>query len=484
METAFAEVLGRLVARAPGRPAVTCGGRTLSRADLESLSNRLARAFADRGVGTGDHVSIALDNSVGFFVATVASWKLGAIPQPLPARTPPAERDALLALVKPAGVVGAEAAGHPALPAEAPEQDDGPLPIAVSPAWKATGSGGSTGRPKVIVASTPAVAELVLPTAALLQMPHESTVLVPGPLHHNAPFLFASLGLLAGSHVVLQQRFDAARLLHDLAAYGAAWVYLVPTMMQRIWKLEPDVRDGHDLSSLERVVHMAAPCPPWLKRAWIDWLGPERILEVYSATEGVAATRIDGKDWLRHPGSVGRPVIGEFKILDAAEREAPAGETGRVWMRRGPGAPASYRDLGADSRPIEGGWECLGDMGYIDADGYLFLTDRDSDMIITGGANVYPAEIEAALDEHPGVLTSCVIGMPHTDLGAVPHAIVQTSVPLSAEDLTEFLRQRISAYKLPRTFEVTEAPLRDDAGKVRRGALRAERLRRHAGERR
>jgi bile acid-coenzyme A ligase len=199
------------------------------------------------------------------------------------------------------------------------------------------------------------------------------------------------------------------------------------------------------------------------------------VLEIYAGTEAQAATRISGSDWLTHPGSVGRAVLGEIKVLDEAREELPAGEVGRLWLRRGADAPAAYFYLGAEPTALEGGWECLGDMGYADEDGFLYLTDRDSDMIIVGGSNVYPAEIEAALDEHPLVLTSCVIGLPHADLGAVPHAIIQTSEPLAAEDLLAFLRERVSSYKLPRSVEFTSEPLRD-AGKVRRSALRAERL--------
>ncbi|GAA5075310.1 bile acid-coenzyme A ligase [Thermocatellispora tengchongensis] len=477
--TTFGEAIRDLAEQAPDRPAVTCAGLTITRAELDRRSNRLARAFAGEGVRPGDHVSIALDNGPDFMVAAFAAWKLGAVPQPLSARMPPAELDAVLDIVKPAGVVAAgRATRFPALPLDADGEDDGPLPPAVSPSWKATTSGGSTGRPKVIVTDAPALVDTVTPLALLAGMPRDGTAVVPGPLHHNAPFLFSVLALLLGTHVVLQHRFEAERVLRDLDAHQAGWLYVVPTMMQRIWRLGPETRDRYDLSHLRRVVHMAAPCPPWLKREWIGWLGPERILEIYSATEGIAATAIDGAEWLTRPGSVGRPVLGEITILDVHGRELPPGEVGHVWLRRGPDARPGYHYVGARPRTRDGGWECYGDLGYLDSDGYLFLTDRESDMILVGGANVYPAEIEAALGEHPAVLDSCVIGMPHEDLGAVPCAIVQTTGAVTADELAAFLRGRLSAYKIPRTFEFTAAPLRDDAGKVRRSALRGERLRR------
>jgi bile acid-coenzyme A ligase len=471
----FGEAIADLAAQAPDRPAVTCDGRTVTRAELESRSNQLARAFAGAGVGLGDYVSISLGNGPEFMVAAFAVWKLGAIPQPLSARMPPSELNAVLDVVKPAGVVGV-ATGFAALPVEAADEDAGPLPPAVSPAWKAPTSGGSTGQPKVIVADTPALVDNVTPLARLARMPGDATVVVPGPLHHNGPFMFATLALLLGSHVVLQSKFDAEQVLRDISAHRAAWLYAVPTMLQRIWRLHPEIRDRYDLSSLRHVVHMAAQCPPWLKREWIGWLGPERILEVYSATEGVAATFIDGTEWLAHPGSVGRPVLGDITILDADDREVPAGQVGHVWLRRGPGSPSGYHYLGARPRTRDGGWESYGDMGYFDPDGYLYLTDRDSDMILVGGANVYPAEVEAALGEHPAVLDSCVIGVPHEDLGAVPHAIVQTTTAIGVDELIAFLRERLSAYKIPRTFEFTNGTVRDDAGKVRRSQLRARRI--------
>lgn len=475
--TTFGEAIGTHAARTPDRAAVTCDGRTVTWAALESGSNRLARAFARAGVGVGDYVSIHLGNGPEFLIAAFAAWKLGAVPQPLSARMPAPELAAVLDVVKPAGIVTeADVPGFPRLPVDAPDEPDTALPPVVSPAWKAPTSGGSTGRPKVIVADTAAVVAEVTPLALLTGMPGGGTAVVPGPLHHNAPFLFSALGLLLGSHVVLQSRFAPEQLLRDIDRYEADWLYAVPTMMQRVWRLDPEVRARYDISTLRHVVHMAAPCPPWLKRAWIDWLGPEKILEVYAATEAVAATAIDGTDWLAHPGSVGRPIIGELRILDAAERELPAGEVGLVWMRRGPAAHPGYHYLGARPKVLDDGWETHGDLGYLDADGYLYLTDRDTDMILVGGSNVYPAEVEAALGEHPAVLDACVIGLPNEDLGNVPHAIVQTTQDTTAEDLTTFLRDRLSTYKLPRTYEFTPNHLRDDAGKIRRTALRAERM--------
>jgi bile acid-coenzyme A ligase len=223
------------------------------------------------------------------------------------------------------------------------------------------------------------------------------------------------------------------------------------------------------------VLHLAAPCPPWLKQAWIDWLGPDRIWEVYAGTEAQAITLINGHEWLAHRGSVGRPMIGEIRVGDAEGHPCAPGEVGEVWMRRGEGVAPGYRYVGAEATTRDG-WESLGDMGWMDAEGYLYLTDRHTDMILVGGANVYPAEIEASLEEHPRVRGSCVIGLPDEDLGQVVHAIIQVDGEVGDAELLAHLRARLAPYKLPRSFERVTEPLRDDAGKVRRPALRAARV--------
>ena len=216
-------------------------------------------------------------------------------------------------------------------------------------------------------------------------------------------------------------------------------------------------------------------------RDWIDWLGGERILELYGGTEAQAITFITGDEWVARRGSVGRVLLGEMVVLDASGNELPPGEIGEIWMRRGPDEPPAYRYVGAQPRSRPGNWESLGDMGWKDADGYVYLSDRDTDMILVGGANVYPAEVESALDEHPAVRSSCVIGLPDDEYGNVVHAIVQASGPLTPAELEEFLREKLTKYKRPRTYEFVGEPLRGDDGKVRRSALRAQRLAQRGG---
>jgi bile acid-coenzyme A ligase len=220
-----------------------------------------------------------------------------------------------------------------------------------------------------------------------------------------------------------------------------------------------------------------APSPPWLKRAWIGWLGPERIYEAYGGTERIAGTMISGAEWLAHPGSVGKPTLGRrIRILDEQGNDCPPRAIGEVFMMPAGGRGSTYRYLGAEPTTTREGWETLGDMGYLDEEGYLYLVERKSDMIVTGGANVYPAEVEGAIDFHPRVRSSAVIGLPDEDLGLRVHAIVDAPEGVSEEDLRAHLAERLVRYKIPRSFEFVAEPLRDDAGKVRRSALRDARL--------
>jgi bile acid-coenzyme A ligase len=272
-------------------------------------------------------------------------------------------------------------------------------------------------------------------------------------------------------------RFDAEECLRLIERYRVQYAVMVPTMMQRIYKLGEPALERYDVSSLERILHMAAPCPAWLKQAFIDWLGPERVWELYAGTEAQAFTMISGSEWLAHRGSVGKAMGGsQIKILDEAGDELPPMQVGEVYMRPAKGPGSTYKYVGATAKSKDG-WESLGDMGYMDADGYLYLADRQSDMILSGGANLYPAEIEAAIDAFAGVRSSAVIGLPHEDMGQVAHAIVDMPTgTLDEGALRAHLEERLARYKIPRSFEHVREPLRDDAGKVRRSALREARL--------
>jgi bile acid-coenzyme A ligase len=464
----YAQQLHKQAAADPNHLAVTDESRSVTRAELDRLANRTARALAAQGVVQGDRVTIALGNSVEFVATTIAAWNLGATAQPVSARLPQRELDAIIDLAAPRAVVRE--------PVAVDGFDDSPLPDAVANPWKAMTSGGSTGRPKLIEATQPG---LIDPEAnPLLMMTPGGTHLMPGPLYHNGPFMWTTTALLAGNHVVLGGRFDAEKTLQLIDRYHPDSMYVVPTMMARISKLPKEVRDRYNTSSLKVIWHLAAPCPPWLKEEWIEWFGAEAIWELYAGTEAQAATIINGVEWLAHRGTVGRVDPEKFLIVDENGDEVPRGVVGEVYMRASSdGSVSTYRYVGAEAKTLAGGWESLGDMGMIDADGYLYLSDRQTDMILAGGANIYPAEIEAAIDEHPHVKSSAVIGLPDDDLGNRVHAIVHTDdgTPLDIDELRTHLAERLVRYKIPRTFEFTDQPLRDDAGKVRRSALRAER---------
>lgn len=470
----FPRHLANLAEAAPDRPSVTDEERTISRRELFDESRAVALHLADLGVSVGDFVTIGLPNGIGFVRAVIACWMVGAIPQPVSSRLPSPELAAIIDVAGSKVVIDAEWELPPLdRRDELPDQ----LPDVVSPSWKAPTSGGSTGRPKLIVHGE--AAQLDPDSDPILLIRRDGCLVMPGPLYHNGPLAWTLLTLLAGGHVVVLGRFDPLATLAAIETHRADMVYLVPTMMRRIWRLDEADRSGFDLSSLEVVWHLAEPCPAWLKEAWIEWLGPKRIWELYAGTENQASTVIRGDQWLAHRGSVGRVSLGEVSVRDEHGAVMPAGELGEVYLRRGTDeqSATTYRYVGAEAKTLEGGWESLGDMGWMDADGYLYLADRATDMILSGGANIYPAEIEAALCEHPGVLGAAVIGLPDDDRGSRVHAIVQAGPgALDPDELRSFCAERLVSYKVPRTFEFTDVELRDDAGKVRRSQLRAERL--------
>jgi bile acid-coenzyme A ligase len=478
-ERSYGRVLSDLARVDPDRVALVVEDEAITRASLETRANRLARTFAARGVRHGDIVSLCLPNGIELVAAMFATWKLGAVPNPLSDRLTPSERSAILDRADPRLVVGLgadEAGGRHSLaagfdPGVGVSAD--PLEDRTPPHERALASGGSTGLPKLIIPKSPASydAETASPFFRARR-----AALVPGPIDHAAPFSAVFQALLGGSKVVLMRRFDAARFLELVEMHRIDRVTLVPTMMLRIWRLPEQERLSRDVSSLERVMSGGAPLPAWLMRAWIDWLGPGVMCEAYGPSERIGGTFITGDEWLEHPGSVGRPTPGtRIQIRDDAGQALGPGQMGEIYMLPQGGPGSTYRYVGAEGKRSKDGWESVGDMGYVDEAGYLFLGDRRSDMIVTGGQNVYPAEVEAAIDAHAQVRSSAVIGLPDEELGQRIHAIIEADDPLDEDALRRHLQERLSRYKLPRSFERVDAPLRDEAGKLRRSALRAER---------
>lgn len=465
----------------PDRTAVIAGDERISFAALDARANRRARILAQRGVRQDDLVTIALADHVDLYATTFAIWKLGATPNVVPPRGARAELSAILDLVRPRLFIADEA-----LPGSediflatddltAEDVSSEPLPEAVASHWKAMTSGGSTGRPKVILDAAPGLWD---PADSFLGQRPGDVILNPGPLYHNAPFYSTHAGLFTGCTIVDMGKFDAARALDLIEEHGVNWVTMVPTMMHRIWQLGPDALAERTLPSLRMLLHMAAPCAPWLKREFIAWLGGDRVWEYYGSTEGIGSTIIDGDDWLRHSGSVGRVREGfAMRILDPEGQQCPVDTVGEIFFRPDTGPGTTYRYLGSDATR-RGDWEATGDLGHVDRDGYLYLSDRRHDLIISGGANIYPAEVEAAIDAYDGVQASAAIGLPDEEWGARVHAILQplAGCTIDPEALLAFLGDRLARYKLPRSIEITDAALRDEAGKVRRAALRDARI--------
>lgn len=488
------EALDLLAERDPDAPAVDDGAVRLTRGELRDSSRRLARLLLAHGVAQGDLVCLRGGNTAAFVVAACAIWRAGATPQPLSPRLPIEEQRAVVAIADPRLVLGGEQLEFPdrtvlpldgvtglgpadvdpadpyfADPCSADSCSGGPLPSLAAPSWKASTSSGSTGRPKVVLAQGSAHVDPDRQVAPFL--PLAARQLVVGPLTHSAPFTYAMRGLTTGHALVLLPRFEPQAVLGAIETHRITWVLLVPTMLHRILRLPPERIAAADLSSLEQVVHIGAPIDRGLKRRWLDLLGPDRLTEVYAGSESNGITVIRGDEWLRHPGSVGRPASGtEIRVVRPDGVVADAGEVGRVQLRRSSGA--AYRYLGAPT-PAAGAWDTLGDDGSLDAEGYLYLADRGSDRITRAGISLYPAEVEQVLERHPSVRSAVAVGVPDDDLGERLHAVADIDdAEVTAEELLAWIRAHLDPEKRPDTIELVRHPLRDDAGKVRRSAWR------------
>jgi bile acid-coenzyme A ligase len=452
-------------------------------------------------VERNDFCVISLPTGLEFVVSTFAVWKLGATPVNVSCSLTFHERDPIVRLANAKIIVGVPNRRDPharlhegfrCLPeGYVPDYrlSTDPLPDSFAEEWLVCTSGGSTGRPKLIVLHAPSFVNMKDIGGGRMAMPDGMNIdgggkmngvdLITSPLSHNAPFHAALQGILAASQQILLSKFDAETMLKIVQDYRVNYTYVVPTVMKRVWDLPENVRLSYDVSSLEGVFHMAAPCPPWLKEAWCKWLGPQKIYELYGASEAQAWTLIRGDEWMSVPKSsglncVGRPGLGDFKILHPeTKEELPPGTMGQVWMRHHK-KRMTYHYIGATSTISDDGFETMGDMGMIDADGYIHLGDRQTDMVIIGGANIYPAEVEAVLESHPAVKSAVVVGMPDEDKGKVLHAVVQAEPEaVTSEELQSFTKERLSGLKVPKGFTFAKHYLRGDDGKVRRSQIAA-----------
>lgn len=480
--TSYGRRLAELAAQRPDEIALTVvaldrSEEHLSWRELDLRSNQVGRVLGERGVRPGERVALEVQNSVGLVLAVLGTWKLGGVPVPMRWDLPDWERSRLLEVVDPVTVVGGDLVA--ALLSEAAAASAEGLPEVVSPQLNGICSSGSTGLPKVILSERPALwtAAASEPfVGSWRQVPRPQTILVPAPMYHTNGF--ASLGfLVGGDRLVVLAAFDAELVLDTIERHRVSHFTATPTMLQRIAQV-PGV-ELRDLSSVRWVLQGAAVMPPTLLRTWFGLLSPERIVMAYGMTEQLGLTALDGVEWLDHQGSVGRGFREtEIRILDAEHRDLPVGEIGDVYLRSPMTGAYTYLG-GAALLPTTGdGFGTAGDLGWLDQDGYLYVVDRRVDMIVTGGANVYPAEVESALSDHPAIADVVVLGLADHQWGRRVHAVVQLRAdgpPTTPGDVIAYAKSRLASYKVPKTVEFAEEIPRSAATKVSRSQMVASR---------
>jgi len=448
--------------------------------ELETRANQIARAFEERGVEKDAIVAIALPNGVEHIFSTLAIWKLGATLLPLRHDLPQWEMDRMLTMAKPAVMVSdAHSASCPVLSradlAKTTTLPDHALPDRISECVNLIASSGSTGRPKLVVTPHRGVVADD-PQRSHMIGDGPQVILVTSPLYHVNGFAYASPPLLEGARSYVMEKFDAAQAVELIERHEISHTVMVPTMLQRVGRL-PDLRP-EQFASIRRLVYGGAKVPEWVVDRFLELMPPEAFIFIYGSSERLGVTEMTGAEWGQHRGSTGRPQDVEISIRDADGVALPTGEVGEIYMR-----PLTERRLFEyigvpNPTPTPDGFYTIGDLGWVDEDGYLYIADRRKDMIITGGANVFPAEVEAALSEHPAVFDQVVVGVPDEEWGHRVHAIVQPADPASPpepEALRTHCRDRLAAYKVPKTFEIVERVPRTEAGKLNRTNIGAER---------
>ncbi|GAB3596542.1 AMP-binding protein [Microbacterium tumbae] len=467
MRQSISSIIADRARATPDEVVVVDDEGTLTAAELESAAVDLAHALRSRGVAPDDLVMLSLPNGREFVIAAVAIWKAGATPEPVSPALTRQERAAIEAVSHPAAAIGAPPVsdGIAWLPSVTADRSGAPLPDLAAASWKAPTTSGSTGAPKVVKASGPALLDPTRQVAPFL--PLRAVQLVAGPMTHSATFTYAFRGLFTGHRLIIRPRFDERDWLEAVAANGVTWALVVPTMMHRLLRLPAAQRDAGLLRTVESVLHMGAPCGAELKRAFLEWIGPSRVVEVYAGSESNGLTMIDGEEWLRRPGSVGRPIGGtRIEIRDESGAPCETGRVGQVWMHRGE-RPA-YEYLGARTRRDRDGWDTLGDLGSVDAEGYLYLRDRADDVINRGGEKIYPASVEAVLEQHPAVRSAVVFGEKDEEYGQRVVAVADIgAATVSADELRAWARERLGP-RSPSTIRIVREPVRNDAGKTAR----------------
>lgn len=495
-----------VAARDPERPALRfdrADGPDLcwTHGELDARANRAAHALRRLGIAPGERIAFLTGNRPETLVVYWAAQRAGLWFTPISVHLQAEEIAWILRSARIRALVAAPehlatlGPDHPDLPPVRLVLGDAPPPRwrsldavcadapATLPEDAAEGaallfSSGTTGRPKGVVNARPGaplgtVSELARRRMALHGIDADTVYLSTAPLYHSAPLRYLEMVLRCGGRAVVMERFDPERALALIDRERVTHSQWVPTMFVRLLRLPEAVRAAHDGASHRYAIHAAAPCPVDVKRAMLAWWGPI-LHEYYSATEANGQTVIGPEEWLAHPGSVGRPLLGEVRIRDEAGRDLPPGETGLVYLRGG--APFEYLDDPEKTAAAHApdGFSTLGDIGHLDADGYLYLTDRRDFTIISGGVNVYPREVEDALLTHPDVVDAAVFGLPDPEFGERVHAAVEL-VPGAArapEVLVAHCRARIAHLKCPRSVEFHDTLPRLPTGKLAKGPLR------------
>jgi long-chain acyl-CoA synthetase len=477
-------------------------GKQLSFAELEARANRLAHVFRRAGLAEGDTVAVLMENNEHMHAVMWAARRSALYYAPINTHLTPAEAAYIVDNSGAKAVIGSRAMrkvceglaehvsnGLPDLQLIADDDLDGwqrypecateapDTPIADEVEGELLQySSGTTGRPKGIrrqlhhlpPGEAPNMLSVLL---TALGFTSDGTYLSPAPLYHTAPNVWSMGALAMGGTVVVMEKFDAEQALECIQRYRVTHGQFVPAMFIRMLKLPDAVRNSYDLSSLKRVVHAAAPCPVDIKKQMIDWWGPI-IDEYYSSSEGAGVTWITAEEWLARPGSVGKPLLGQAHVVDDNGNELSPGRPGQIYFDMG-GLLFEYLndpEKTAESRDKHG-WVTVGDVGYLDDDGYLFLTDRRHHMIISGGVNIYPQEAENVLVTHPKVLDAAVFGIPDDKMGQSVKGVVQTVDPSDAtlefaEELLQWLRERLAHYKCPRSISFEAQLPRTETGKL------------------
>lgn len=499
---------GIIAAATPGKIAYVMAetGQTVTYAELERTSNQGAHLFRALGLQRGDHIALMLENHPRFFQIcwaaqraglyyTAISWRLqqgeveyivnncearvfitsrgrAEVAQALAGQVPGVEHAYMLD-----GTVPGYASWEEAI-ASQPEH-----PIAdESEGQSMLYSSGTTGYPKGVKRALPTEPYGSIPGLAVLNVLYgadaDSIYLSPAPLYHAAPLGFTMTCLRQGTQVVVMEHFEPEAALRFIEQYRVTHSQWVPTMFVRMLKLAPEVRTRYDVSSLRCAIHAAAPCPIPIKEQMIEWWGPV-LYEYYAGTEGNGFVQLNSAEWLAHRGSVGRPLNCQLHICDEEGNEVPTGESGTIWF--GGGGEFEYHndpEKTAGSRHPKG-WSTLGDVGYLDEDGYLYLTDRKHFMIISGGVNIYPQEAENVLITHPAVVDVAVFGVPNEEFGEEVKAVVQPrdmaeASPVLAMELLSYCRERLSHIKCPRSIDFRAELPRHPTGKLYKRLLKDE----------